>query len=309
MIRWHRLFGLALTDLFTDSPFRVELEKDLSLKQQLLDVVIIRKGEGQFQETLPDGLENLAEHNLLSYKSMQEAFDEWTVDELIGHYVNYRKQASPSLNELLPKESFRLYGVSTRFPQKLADMVRLEPLKPGVYQTVWGTHHIRLIVLSEIPQTEPNALWNLFSAVKEKVNYGATQYRQHATEMSSIINQLFKNYQLEGLVMPYTMEDFRRDFVKEHLSVLSADERLAGLSVDEILQRFSIDEILFRMSMNEILQRFSADEILRQFSVDEILQRFSADEILRQFSVDEIRQLSPNERRRLRQLLEDIKDE
>jgi hypothetical protein len=36
-MNWHRLFGLLLTDFFTASPFIVELEKDLSLKKQLLD--------------------------------------------------------------------------------------------------------------------------------------------------------------------------------------------------------------------------------------------------------------------------------
>jgi hypothetical protein len=45
---WHRIFGLMLTDFFLDSPFRVELEKDLSLKKQLLDVVILRRGAGRF---------------------------------------------------------------------------------------------------------------------------------------------------------------------------------------------------------------------------------------------------------------------
>ena len=46
MINWHRLFGLALTDFFTESAWVVELEKDLSLKRQLLDVVILRKEKG-----------------------------------------------------------------------------------------------------------------------------------------------------------------------------------------------------------------------------------------------------------------------
>jgi len=89
-----------------------------------------------------------------SYKSIAEPFDDWTLDELIGHYVNYRKQVSPSLDELLPKEQFQLYGVSTRFPQKLAGMVSLEPVQEGVYQVVWGTHPIRLLVLSEMPPAE-----------------------------------------------------------------------------------------------------------------------------------------------------------
>jgi hypothetical protein len=134
MMNWHRLFGLFLMDLFTGSPYVVELEKDLSLKQQFLDVVILRKeGPGQLTEELPDGLDNLADHNLLTYKSLREPFDDWTVKELIGHYVNYRKQATPANQPLLPEHCFRLYGVSTRFPQGLAQRVNLVPSLPGVY--------------------------------------------------------------------------------------------------------------------------------------------------------------------------------
>jgi hypothetical protein len=53
---WHRLFGLLLTDFFTGSPFTVEIERDLSVQQQLLDVVIVRRGRGRFAGRLPDGL-------------------------------------------------------------------------------------------------------------------------------------------------------------------------------------------------------------------------------------------------------------
>jgi hypothetical protein len=42
-IDWHRLFGLLLVDFFNGSPYEVEAEKDLSLHQQRLDVVIVRK--------------------------------------------------------------------------------------------------------------------------------------------------------------------------------------------------------------------------------------------------------------------------
>ena len=73
---WHRLFGLLLTDFFTGSPFGVELEKDLSIKQQFLDVVILRKRKGRFTQRLPDRLDNLADYNLLTFKSFQEALDD-----------------------------------------------------------------------------------------------------------------------------------------------------------------------------------------------------------------------------------------
>jgi hypothetical protein len=78
---------LLLTDFFSGSPFVVEVERDLSVQQQLLDVVIIRRGPGRFAGRLPDGLEGLRPHNLLTFKSHREALDDWAVKELLGHYV------------------------------------------------------------------------------------------------------------------------------------------------------------------------------------------------------------------------------
>jgi hypothetical protein len=43
----HRLFGLSWIDFFQGTPVAVETELDLSLKQQFIDLVLIRKqGEG-----------------------------------------------------------------------------------------------------------------------------------------------------------------------------------------------------------------------------------------------------------------------
>jgi hypothetical protein len=43
--------------------------------------------------------------------------------------------------------------------------------------------------------------------------------------------------------MPYTWEDFRRDYTREHLSLLPPEERLQGLSPEERLQGLSPEEI------------------------------------------------------------------
>src|SRR5438552_2681879 len=93
---WHRLFGLMLTDFFSGSPYTVEVERDLSAQQQFLDVVIVRGGRGRLQARLPDGLDDLADHNLVSFKSHCEALDAWAVRELLAHQVAYRKFVSPS---------------------------------------------------------------------------------------------------------------------------------------------------------------------------------------------------------------------
>src|SRR5437868_819916 len=131
---WHRFFGLFLTDFFAGSPFGVELEKDLSLKQQFLDVVILRKRPGRFADHLPDGLDDLAAHNLITFKSHREALTDWALKELTGHYVNYRKQLSPGQAPLLPEDLFRLYAVCSRYPHNLAGAVPWEELQPGVYR-------------------------------------------------------------------------------------------------------------------------------------------------------------------------------
>ena len=114
---WHRLFGLLLTDFFTGLPFTVEVERDLSEQQQFLDVVIVRRGEGNSSVRLPDGLDDLLEHNLITFKSHHESLDAWAMKELMGHYVAYRKLVSKSPAELLPEEIFRLYAVCAAFPR------------------------------------------------------------------------------------------------------------------------------------------------------------------------------------------------
>ena len=256
MINWHRLFGLALTDFFSNSPYEVELEKDLSLKQQFLDIVIIKKNNNNFSRTLPDGLETMSQYNLLSYKSMREPFDDWALKELTGHYVNYRKQISPSLNKLIDEKQFSLYAISTRFPEKLSKQVKLKPISEGIYQINRGSDQIHLIVLSMITQEKRNIIWNLFSAKIDSVEYASSQYEKISNETSTIINQLFEKYQQEGIAMPYTMQDFQKEYVRDHLNILSANEVLNNYSPTEKLSGLSLDEKLSGLSHEEVEKYF-----------------------------------------------------
>ena len=91
-----------------------------------------------------------------------------------------------------------------------------------------------MIVLSEIAHAEYNAIWHLFSGIPGEVEFAARQYRGHTREICTILNQLFENYHLEGVEMAYTMEDFQKDYVREHLGVLSTDEILKRISQEEI---------------------------------------------------------------------------
>jgi hypothetical protein len=171
----------------------VELEKDLSLKQQLLDVAIIHKNAGDLSCQLPDGFDNqLAPHNLVSFKSFHEPLDGWALNELIGHYVNYRKQISPSMKNLLPETDFRLFAVTVRSPETLAKQTNLSPVNPGVYEARHFTGVIRVIVIHELPETDNNALLHLFSASVDQVRYGTLHYQLRSTETSTLLRQLFQ---------------------------------------------------------------------------------------------------------------------
>ena len=255
------------------------MEKDLSIKQQFLDVVIIEKNQDKPTQVLPDGLENLAQYNLLTYKSHQESLDEWALQELIGHYVNYRKQISPKRDNLLSTKQFRLYAVSTRYPQKLLNKTEQTNFKKGYVDLYFKALKIRIIVLNRMPACQKNAFWQLFSAQMDKVAYGAKHYAWHDTSVSSVMNKLYEQYKQEGLIMPYTKEDYLKsrdhlDVVDEWLARLSPEQRLTGLKPEERLIGLKPEERLIGLKPEERLTGLKPDELframLKQFTPEQI---------------------------------------
>ncbi|EDN70357.1 hypothetical protein BGP_3462 [Beggiatoa sp. PS] len=252
---WHRLFGITLVDYFTDSNYQVELEKDLSLQQQYLDVIIIEQTEEQALLAVPDGLENLNKHNLLTYKSHQESLDSWALDELIGHYVNYRKQESPlekKQKQWIPETDFQLYAITTHYPRKLAKQYPLDKIKAGVYELDWGSKRIRIIVLSQMSKTPNNTLWQLFSSVADQFDYAKTHHHWHNPTMSSIINRLYEHYQMEGLFMSYTIEDYIKETQQQVLNSLTPEERLKGIPVQEVAKALPVKELVKAIPLDVI---------------------------------------------------------
>ena len=256
IIQWHRVFGLTLMDVLADSNYEVELEKELSLKKQYLDVVIIRRKMGESLIEMPVGLEPLAAHNLLTYKSLREPLDEWAIEELIGHYTNYRKLVSPSLDELLPVDNFQLYAVSTRYPSNLLNnKTSFREVEQGVFELIWGKRLIKVIVSSRVALETRNALWLLFSGKPQRFAYGDEHYQWRHPRERAVLNQLYELYKKEGVVMPYTMDDFNRDFTRDHLHLLRPEELLKDLPTEERLKGLPPEERLKGLSP-EIIETY-----------------------------------------------------
>lgn len=225
LIDWHRGFELMIYDLFTGTPFDVDIEPDLSLRQQFLDLVVIRKREGELTLTLPDGLAPLVEHNLISFKSKEEAFDGWAMNELIGHYVSYRKWVSPSTKKLLPEEQFQLFGVAARFPDQLSRPIPLKPVCEGVYDCFCGSTRIRLIVIRELPEKAANIPMYPFSPLERHEELASTRFRLKNPNTSSLIGWLLlRRGKEDDPMLPPKLRDFVRQTKREFIEELTTEE-------------------------------------------------------------------------------------
>ncbi len=111
-----------------------------------------------------------------------------------------------------------------------------------------GTDAVRVVVAGELPREAHNAPLHLFSASPDLVGFGSGAYRRRSENTSRVLYQLFAQFRGEGLIVPYTMADFERDFFverfleltpkkrEEWLRSVPAEERLAGLTPEEIRQ-------------------------------------------------------------------------
>ena len=304
---WHRLFGIALTDLFTGRPWRVELEKELALKSQRLDVLIIERLPGAAAATaaaaladLPDGLENLTAHNVLSYKSKQEPLDGWALEELIGHYVTYRKLASiqaatgrpPAADtnaaveppaagyRLLPEADFRLYAVATRHPGKLFRQLpaaaRTPSAWPGIYDLGWGSRRIRLIVLNALAQHPRNAPWELFASEMDRIRYGLAHYRPHSPAAQLLRYHLATVHRLELPDMAYTLHDLLHDtwpMIIEDTQALSPEQRQA------LLERMGVEDRLRGLAAEDRLRGLAAEDRLRGLAAEDRLRGLDPEQV------------------------------
>ena len=280
MIQWHRLFGLSLMDYFEDTAYDVEVEKDLSIKQQFLDVVVVEKRRSErvreIQEPC-DGLEGLRRFNLMTFKSLHESLDIWAMEELMGHYVNFRKLMG--LEKVTPDE-IQLYALCVRYPRGLEKYGPLRQVQAGVYDFEVLSRLVRVIVLSRVDKAKRNALWALFSGHQERVAYGVRRYAWNRSDWSKILSYLYQGYQREGLEMTYTMKDFHKEVLadclancssEEVLSHFSSEERVRGLRSEEVLSRYKPEERVRGLHPEERVRGLHPEERVRGLRPEEVL--------------------------------------
>jgi hypothetical protein len=142
-----------------------------------------------------------------------------------------------------------------------------QAVQAGVYDCRWGTDTVRVVVAGELPRAAHNAPLHLFSASPELVGFGGTTYRRRSEGTSALLIQLFEGFEAEGFSMPYTMEDFNRQFAREHFRRLTPEQQQEALRTlspegrQELLQSLPTEERLAGLSpeqIREYLERLSA---------------------------------------------------
>jgi hypothetical protein len=254
-----------MLDYFTGSSYRVEVEKNLTMKKtsqylqitlhgndeysverkelpsvpQFLDVAIIKETKGRSpMKGLPDGLDNLSKHNLMTYHSPLQVLESFSLEELLWHYVSYRKKESAPFERLLPERGFRLYAVTTNYPDELkSERITLKCLKDGVYEVpLFGSRTMRMIVTSEVRLRANNTPWLLFSGVPDKVEFAKTHHHWRHPKASSIVHCLYERYFAEKVFMSYSLEDYFRDYQQELFENVPLEDRFKDTSPEEVLK-------------------------------------------------------------------------
>jgi hypothetical protein len=119
---------------------------------------------------------------------------------------------------------------------------------------------VRVVVAGHLPREPRNAPLHLFSASPELVDFAGGTYRRRSAQTSRLLGQLFENLREEGFAVSFTIEDFNRQYVKDHFARLTPEERR------EALESLPPDE------RRNVLQSLPAEELLAVLSADQIRQ-------------------------------------
>ncbi len=268
---WHRLWGLMMLPLFEKLGCETVVEMDLSAKVQRLDMVIVTADP----ENIPyhrieayyyEGFENLNRHNLISFKSFREVFGMTALEELYGHFTNYRKIKNISESE---KDTVNLYAVTHHFPRELFSRFEGKNLIDRAGERIY-TLNLLTPVRFIVTRGTDHPVLGLFSDNTEQILRSRRRLendRWLIREVSSYLGQLYRYYSLEGIPMPYTQEMFIKDHYPDWYSKIQTaknEGKAEGRLIGEILMAQRI--LKLSLYSQEELERRNTEELRRVLS-------------------------------------------
>ena len=122
----------------------------------------------------------------------------------------------------------------------------------------------------------------------EKVRFALNHYQWQMEDGSTVINQLLDKYSLEGIDMPYTMEQFRKEYVKAHLGELDPEEVLSRFAPEDRLKGLEPEDRLKGLEPEDVLARFEPEDRLKGLEPEDVLARFEPEDRMKGLEPEEI---------------------
>lgn len=272
MAIWHRIFGTLLMDRCRNSTVQAQLELDTSQVRQLLDCLLLYAPSHLGHPSLPDGFEPLSTYTLISFKSHQDIVNDFALRELIAHGIGYQKYQETLQKEPFAPKSLTLVMISARYPRALAQKLPFTKLGHGIYSISYGLTPIRLLVTSRMRLVPHNAPLLAVSAEARRIAYAASVLSEETDIARGMLSRALKQYKLEGLDMPYTLEDAKRELIDFYVSEATPEQRLKGLAPEELSKRLSPEQRLKGLAPEQRLKGLPPDQRLQGLTQQQLLE-------------------------------------
>jgi hypothetical protein len=345
-IPWHELLGKALTDALIGLPYSVSTEEELALRSQRLDVLIIEQASaagsdprrgvagGHLERTQaphqalnvpparerhpnalerPDGLDDLAAHNLLSFKAAGAPYDAWALEELNSHYVTYRKLASiralqqrperrsqrPARDEHLGSDadqrSTRPPAEDSRDQQPVSEPDTAYQLLPAAdFRSYAVATHFPRKLIKQLPpgscqRHQQPGIYSLRAGTREVrlIVINALRDLPHNAPWRLFCSN--KAQQLAALQQYHPHSE-----IGLHLQHLLAHHLLGDGTMAHTFEDMQREAHEW---LKESIRKLDPDEVLQCYNPDDVLQRYAPEERLKGLDAEErLKGLDPEER-------------
>jgi hypothetical protein len=277
---WHPLLaGLLRWQL--GSHYRLQEEVPVGQKPLQIDVLLVRKIEGELPEEARQMLAGLAEHlnefTLVELKSPSDTLRAGDFQTFLAYALLYRAQNEP----LLPPDKLHLLVVAPHLSRPYREELRTLGVtprqeEPGVWALEGGVavHRTWLLETGGLAGVQ-HPLLTLFSpqflrqGPQIYVQLRQAGYGKMVVYMAQQIEQ-FRRQGAEFAMQHLGAEDEMKQAWREFLATLPPEERLEGLSPEERLGGLSPKVRVKGLSPEERLEGLSPEERLKGLTPTEL---------------------------------------
>jgi hypothetical protein len=321
---WHPLLA-AFLRWQLGSHYQVQEEVPVGKKPLQIDILLLRKTQGELSEEARKILAGLAEYlndyTLVELKSPSDTLRAGDFQTLLAYALLYRAQNEPTLEP----GKLTLIVIAPRLTSPYADELRLLGVTArqeteGIWRLEGGTlGHPAWLLETAVLADRNHPLLSLISP--RVLRAGAQTYEELRlagyTEMVVYMAQQIQQFQQRGkefAMQHFGSEEEMRQAMRDVLAAMPVEDRLEGLSMRDVLAAMSVEERLKGLSAEQLRQALPPEQLrqalppeerLKGLEPEQLRQALPPEERLKGLQPEQLRQALPPEERLKGMSLED----